>query len=291
MSEMLLVLVVLSLGLVAFMGLWLWNAIAFWRVMGEVIHRVLSRHGYEGRKTMKRNVSMVFGFVTLALVAGGCQHEFIDVGIDECAESADCDDGDDCTVDICDVSNACQHALDRSCLPEPQCSSDTDCAPFDNACYLFHCVDGSCRGAEWDQDGDGISPCGMVECDDLDPAQHSGAPEICNAEDDDCDGETDEGCTECVPTDEICGDFIDNDCDGSVNEGCPCGLTSIFRTCGFGPAPANYCGLGTQYCGADGLITECVGGTPVGGEEVCDLAFHTDADCDGLFNDEDPDCS
>jgi hypothetical protein len=287
MSVTMMILGVLVLGLVAFATLVVCNAVSFWRVVFEVARCCLSRHGYEGRRTMKRT-AMMFGFVALAFAAG-CTNTFVDLSR-ECETSADCDDGNVCTVDICDVGNVCQHALDSSCLPEPQCSSDADCAPFDNVCYTFQCVDGSCRGSEWDQDGDGISPCGMVECDDLDPAQHSGAPEICNGEDDDCDSQTDEDCDDCVPVDEVCSDSIDNDCDGSVDEGCPCGLTSIFRTCGFGPAPAYYCGLGTQYC-SEGVITECVGGTPVGGEEVCDLAFHTDADCDGIFNDEDPDCS
>jgi hypothetical protein len=45
--------------------------------------------------------------------------------------------------------------------------------------------------------------------------------EICNGEDDNCNGEIDEGCANCASlSNEIC-DTIDNNCDGVVDEGCP----------------------------------------------------------------------
>jgi hypothetical protein len=242
---------------------------------------------------MTKKMLMVL-FVALFVFAVGCLDMVIDqpfcdeIGGRECVTSGDCDDSNSCTVDICDVGNVCQHTPDSTCLPEPQCEVDEDCDPFNNLCYEFSCVEGSCRGHEWDVDGDGFTPCGMIECDDFDPAQHLGAPEICNAEDDDCDGFTDEDCDDCVPEDELCGDNVDNDCDRSVDEGCPCSLDHVYRLCGSWPPPANYCFSGMQSCD-EGILTECIGGLPAG-EEDCGFPRRVDADCDGLWNDEDPDC-
>ncbi len=98
-----------------------------------------------------------------------------------------------------------------------------------------------------DQDGDGFGICGDADCNDLDASVYPGAPDVCDALDNDCDGVTDnnfdnddDGVTTCGPdgvdatTDdndcddteplnapgfaEFC-DEIDNDCDGDVDEG------------------------------------------------------------------------
>ena len=49
-----------------------------------------------------------------------------------------------------------------------------------------------------DQDGDGFSA--PVDCDDTDPQTYPGSVEICDAEDDDCDGTPDDGCRPAPPT-------------------------------------------------------------------------------------------
>ena len=119
--------------------------------------------------------------------------------------------------------------------------------------------------------------------------------EICNGQDDDCDGETDEdyvaedttcamgacagaGQTSCVggrvqdtcepaavPADEIC-DGLDNDCDGAVDDG-----------------------LGTTTCGVGGCLHEqpnCVDGQPVTCDRfegaVAEICNGADDDCDGV---------
>jgi hypothetical protein len=50
-----------------------------------------------------------------------------------------------------------------------------------------------------DEDMDGYSAC-LDDCDDADPSVHPGAPELCNAADDDCDGvwDNDPSCPECL---------------------------------------------------------------------------------------------
>ncbi len=137
----------------------------------------------------------------------------------------------------------------------------------------------------FDADGDGWTTCGG-DCDDTDPTVFPGAAEVCNGQDDDCDGS--------VPADEIDGDGdgvsecegdcddddantfprapelcdgIDNDCDGVI-----------------GVDETDVDGDGVWLCDGD-----CAGMDPdtyPGAPEICD---GVDNDCDGIVPDDEID--
>ena len=85
-------------------------------------------------------------------------------------------------------------------------------------------------------------------------------PEVCNGDDDDCDGSVDEGllnaCGFCDDNVEIC-DGIDNDCDGQTDEGvlCPGEEMCIEGQC-VGPCANNECIEAGTYCSPE--VNACV---------------------------------
>jgi hypothetical protein len=81
-----------------------------------------------------------------------------------------------------------------------------------------------------DSDGDGQTPCDG-DCDDADGDVFTGAAELCDGADQNCNGAIDEGvlnaCGACgEPPAEVCNQ-VDDDCDGQIDEGLGCVIPEI----------------------------------------------------------------
>jgi hypothetical protein len=200
------------------------------------------------------------------------------------------------SAEVCDnLDNNCDGAID------------------DNLTRGTTCGEGECAG------NTGVETCsaGAWGGDTCDPLGGS-TPEVCDGVlDEDCDGTVDEGCgTDCTdgetrscgsdvgeckagtetcvggqwsgvcegeigPSAEVC-DNLDNNCDGAIDDNLTRGTT-----CGEGECSGNT-GIETCTAGVWGGDTcdPFDGATP----EVCDDAGTLDEDCDGLANNNDPEC-
>jgi hypothetical protein len=167
-------------------------------------------------------------------------------------------------------------------------------------------VDGA-RCVDADGDGYGEGCARGPDCADDDATRNPAAAELCNGDDDDCDGEVDEGveAPRCELSAGVCAgatarcagaggfvmcaadeygasyelvesrcDGLDNDCDGITDEGCECRPGATQR-CG---TDEGACVAGTQTCGADGRWGACEGEVTPAAETCNGL----DDDCDGV---------
>ncbi len=196
-----------------------------------------------------------------------------------------------------DEIDACSDPADSASVP-PQCSTTPGaCCDLGG---VVGCIDGVPQGTCEETGGSFQGP-------------GSTCFELCDGEDNDCDGDVDEGfdlgsaCAvglgEChrngflvcspdgssaqcdvapgAPSTELC-DALDNNCNGSTDEP----FTNLGTGCsvGIGACAAT----GTWVCSANGLATQCdaTPGTP--STEAC--ADGLDNDCDGLTDAADTDC-
>lgn len=213
------------------------------------------------------------GDASLGTDADGDGYIAADDGGDDCDDTdpqtypgapEECDGEDDDCDELVDENVAgVEGALcdsDGDGWPDSEDCDDDDADIGPGADEICNGVDDDCDGETdegWDTDGDGAADCidadgdgwagDQGDCDDNDAAIHPDAPELCNGEDDDCDGEVDEGwddngdgTPDCLDGDgdgysadegdcddddpeqhpgatEFCNG-IDDDCDGSVDE-------------------------------------------------------------------------
>ncbi len=210
-----------------------------------------------------------------------------------------CDDNDPCTADDCDPDAGCTHVelccdngsdddgdgypdcSDGDCfvdndgdghdvLPCGDDCDDTDVKVHPGATEICDDgVDNNCNG--WndcedpvclvDADGDGHDalPCGD-DCDDLAPAVHPGAQELCSdGRDNDCDGPVDCNDNDCL---------VDADYDGY--DALPCGPDCNDGDQGINPGAIENC--------TDGKDNDCDGKT-----DCSDSDCRIDADGDGSY--------
>ena len=234
-----------------------------------------------------------------AAAAVACDGETADPS-DECVGNDDCDEGEVCRDRRCIGSDATApdrpDANDDDIGPVSADAAPPDAAP-DDAARRDAVVP------------DAVSPPDTTV--DARPADAScvPAPEICNGEDDDCDGRVDEafpelgtGCNAgegaCAatgvfvcndngdgvtcgaevgePIDELCNGE-DDDCDGSIDET----FLTLGRACTSGEG---FCATqGVQVCAEDGSGTTC---DAVPGEPRAEQCDGRDDDCDGQIDED-----
>jgi hypothetical protein len=203
-----------------------------------------------------------------------------------------------CTAEGLSACDAVSPAAETCNGADDDCDGETDEDAGGGPCVVEN-ESGACVGTESCTDGE-------LACEAATPA-----PESCNGEDDDCDGETDEGfpglgqpcdgpdgdeCTNGVvacaadgagvtcgaesPSDlpELCNG-LDDDCDGEVDEGFP----DVGDPCD-GP-DADACALGVVACAVDGTGTIC---GPESIEGLAELCNGLDDDCDGSIDEDFP---
>lgn len=222
-------------------------------------------------------------------VAAGCGNSVVDMG-------EECDDGNDIDGDGCDVDCTLSCTEDLHCADGDICNGDETCDVPTNACISgtpLDCVDGiactddlcnpieGCENPLIDGDMDGHAPttlgaCGD-DCDDTRADVYTGAEELCDGVDNNCNTDIDE----VAPT-----WYIDCDADGFA------ATTDSSRTgCTEPPSSATGCsGQWTNTRPVDTASTDCndvdpdvfPGQTMYFTTAISGMPGNYDYNCDGL---------
>ncbi len=181
-----------------------------------------------------------------------------------CGNPTDSGSAEDCTNTADDDGDGAIDCTDTDCAADDACVLTEDCATIgdEDGNELADCADPACT-CDPDADGDG-SPASL-DCDDADALKFPGNPEVCDGQDNDCDGESDK---DAVDMDTY---YADTDRDGYGD------ADTVKDSC---EIPPGYVTVGTD-CNDDDALTY------PGAEEACDV--EEDTNCDGSVGDDDAD--
>ncbi|GMV40768.1 MAG: hypothetical protein AMXMBFR64_24840 [Myxococcales bacterium] len=216
-----------------------------------------------------------------------------------CTTVADCEDGDHCTIDVCDPLLACVRGpKPKADLKEESCNGiDDDCDGLFDEAPAKGCL-GYFQDADEDAWGTSAMEClckpeypytafQSGDCDDEDPGAWPGAPETCNGVDDDCDGQVDEpgagGCVNRWPDGD--GDGWGTGAPACLCEAPGAGTVTVGGDCDdksiqVNPGMPEVCNGMDDDC--DGQI-EAPGVCPPGVHFVYRYLFKTDTDADHSY--------
>ena len=140
------------------MGALVWDSVS---TLGNTTEGAFVQIGVDLSDWRGEDVELGFMFDSGEIAGTGANNDYGGVRIDEltvtsicgatpCISFGDCDDGDPCTNDYCDLGECAFVQGDPLC-----CYEDADC-DLGNECTTFGCVDNQC---EWDYDAGTVATC------------------------------------------------------------------------------------------------------------------------------------